>query len=309
MLLRKFAPVQEPAIALFRPAPNMRNGVDPAAIDQAQRSDRKARIHRHAVRPIPVQHQRRLAVQLCAGLHQHGHRHLLTVRRRGIQALRHVIGRIMPGRNDLRLQQDLFARLHIIAKRLGRRCRRRIGIADNVGVIFVAAARPQAVGFLINIDLVRTQVRLACNHDARIGVFALRADQVPLRRLSARNIDAGTVRHEVLPRCPRRYIRRRRHDLEVDRLIGIGMDDEPVAPMIDTILQARLSRLHAHRHGRWIRRGDQPRFAGLMVPGPDQYMLVRTQRAQAQEKTLILFVIDQHVSTAARRPAIHLGRA
>ena len=92
-----------PAIALVLAAADMGDGIDEAAVDEAQRIGGEAGRDRHAVGAIAVEQQRRGAVELGVLAIEQRDRDGLTVLRGRHDPARHVSAGIVAARNFLRL--------------------------------------------------------------------------------------------------------------------------------------------------------------------------------------------------------------
>jgi hypothetical protein len=284
-------------------------GPDPAAIHQRQVADREAGIHRHAVRAVAVDHERRRAIDGRVTASQDGDGHLLAVRRRGEQAAGHIVLGVVARGDLLGLAQHLLARGHVVVEGLGRGGGRGVDVAQGGGVELVAALDAQHIGFLRLDDLVFAQVVLAGDDQAGVGVDPLAADQVVLERRGLHHIGARAVRLPLGPVGGGGIVLGRPHQLEVDGAVRIGQDHETVAPVLQLIAHAHAARLHHARLGRGVRRGDQAVFAGLLVLAGDADVGAGPAGPHADEHAGVGFLIDQHILAAACGATVDLRRS
>ena len=88
---------------------------------------------------------------------------------------------------------------------------------------------------------------------------------------------------------------RRGHDLEVDRVVGVGEDEQFVAAVGERILHAFLARRDQPRRRLGVGEIDQPLFRGLVVAAGDHAEAAGRTLMQMGEPAGILFLIDQRV--------------
>ena len=82
-------------------------------------------------------------------------------------------------------------------------------------------------------------------------------------------VDALAMRDQVAPVGALRGSDRRGDDLEVDRAIGIGQNEQLLAAVGDRILHAGFARRHQPRFRLFIGKIDQPLFRGFVVAAGD----------------------------------------
>ena len=103
------------------------------------------------------------------------------------------------------------------------------------------------------------------------------------------------MRDQIAPVRALGCCQRRGHDLEVDRVIGVGEDEQLVAAVGDRILHAFLARRDQPRRRFGMRQIDQPLLGGLMVAAGDHAEAPAGAFMQMGEPAGILFLIDQRV--------------
>ncbi len=131
--------------------------------------------------------------------------------------------------------------------------------------------------------------------DARQALFALEPHHVAGIKLDVEHIDALTIRDQVAPVGTVRGRERRGDDLEVDRIVGIGQDEEFVAAIGDRILHAFLACRDQPRRRIGIGKIDQPLLRCLVVAAGDHAEAAAGALVQMGEPAGILLLIDQDV--------------
>ena len=208
-----------PAIALVLAAAHMGDGVDEAAIDQAQRIGGEAGRNGHAVGAVAIEQEGRRAVELRLLAIEQRHRDRLAVLRRRHDAARDVERWIVAARNFLSLAKLSLPRVHIVVEDLRRRRHRRIGEAQTRRVVLVAVRDAERIGLLGEGDGVLFAVGEAPHDDARQSILALepsrespyrrRRRESAVRACAARS--PANARGRARRPAPRRYDNPRRH--------------------------------------------------------------------------------------------------
>ena len=303
--------VEIPAPALVGAAADMRDGVDKAAIDQRQPVGGERGRHRHAVGAVAIQQQRRAAVAHEILGVQDRHRHLGAVMRGRHDAGGDVVGRIMAGRDFLALAQGARAARHVVIVDFRRRRHRRIGKAQVGGVEFVAAHGVQRIGGLVERDGVFFAGREVADDDGGQRVGALQPHHMAGIKFDIDDVDAGAMRDQVAPVGALRRGQRRGDDLEVDRAVGIGEDEQFVAAVGDRILHAVLARRDQPRRRLRIGEIDQPLLRSFVVAAGDHAEAAAGAFMQMGEPAGILLLVNQDIVglLGAEAMAPHLHRA
>ena len=105
----------------------------------------------------------------------------------------------------------------------------------------------------------------------------------------------GAMRDQVAPVGALRRGERRGDDLEVDRAVGIGEDEQFVAAIGERILHAFLARRDQPRRRVGIGEIDQPLLGGLVVAAGDHAEPAAGALMDMGEPAGILLLVDQHI--------------
>ena len=138
---------------------------------------------------------------------------------------------------------------------------------------------------------------------------ALQPHQVAGVELDIHDIDALAVRDQVTPIGALRRGQRRRDDLEVDRVIGIGEDEQLIAAVGDRILHADFPRRDKACRRVGIGEIDQPLLGGFVVAAGDHAETSARTFVEMREPAGILLFIDQNIvrlrCTETMTPDLH----
>ncbi len=141
-----------PGIALVLAAADVGDGIDEAAVDQAEAGCRETRRDRDAVAAIAVEQQRGGAIDRRVTMMHDADRDLGPIAGGRIEAARDVVGRIMAARHFLGLAQRTAAVSEVVVVGLRRRRHRGVGETHGGGVELITGAHAEAVGFFVEGD-------------------------------------------------------------------------------------------------------------------------------------------------------------
>ena len=302
--------VEVPAPALLRAAPDMRDGVDEAAVDEAQEVGAEPRRHQRAVGAVTIEQQRRVPVEGQSSPMEERDRHPLPIRRRSEQPTGHVVGRVVPARHALALAQGAVAAAAIIVPGQGRRRHGGIDEPDRRGVEFMARLEAQRVGVLGEGDsMLVARVEIA-HDDARLGVLDLHPDQVPGEEVEVADHHASPVRNEVRPGVASGRVERSGHHLEVLGSVRVGADEQALAPVLNGIDQQGFARLHHAQTRAGLVPVEEMDLRGLVIAGGHRQEGPRLRLRDVYEETGIGLVVDRLVGRLRRAEAVaqDLGR-
>ena len=215
-----------------------------------------------------------------------------------------IIGRVVAGRNFLPLAQDARAGRHVVI--IGfRRCRhRRIGKSQGSRVEFIAAHGAQRIRCFIEGDSVLAAGREIADDDRRQGIDPLQPHQMSGIEFDIEDIDPLAMWDQIAPIRARGRSQRRGGNLEVDRAIGIGENEQLIAAIGDRILHAILAR----RDQAWwrvdIAEIDKLLLGSFMVAAGDHAIAAAGAFVDMGEPTRILLLIDQNVVRLRRAQPI-----
>ncbi len=201
-----------PAIAFVLAAADMSDGVDKAAIDEAQRIGGEAGGNGHAIGAVAIEQKRRLGTERGVLAIQQRNWNGLSVLRRGHHPAGHVVRRIVAARDFLGFAQDALARLHVIVEHLRRRRHRGIGEAQRARVVFVAGRHAERVRLLGEGDVVLGAVGETAHNNARQPIFAFEPDEVVLERDHVEDQPPRPMRLDLAPMLAARTVDRRFDD-------------------------------------------------------------------------------------------------
>ena len=155
---------------------------------------------------------------------------------------------------------------------------------------------------------VRSEV---ADDDGRQRVGALQPHQMSRIEIVLEDVDSLAMRDQIVPVLALGRGERRGNDLEVDRVIGVGEDEQFVAAVGQRILQAFLPRGdEARRHVRTFEI-DQPLLGRLVVAAGDHAKPSAGALMQMREPAGVLLLINQDVVRLPGAEAMppHLPRA
>ena len=238
--LVELAAVVVPGAAHFLAAAHMGDGIDEAAVDQAQARRRKARVGGQAVRAIGVLQQRRGAIAHEAlAVHQR-YGNSRAVARRGEQEFGSIVRGIEAADDRIALQQNLLAGAHVVVVEGGRRGERGIRVAHEFGVELRIDRQRRGIGGLIAGD---EKFAPSCAAAGDQGVMLILA-RPPLRTETARNpLNTSKSSMKVSSRCATTSRQRGAVAFPADRHLHqakiaglpIGSDDEGIAEMFQLV--------------------------------------------------------------------------
>ncbi len=207
----------------------------------------------------------------------------------------------MPAWHFLALAQDSLARIHVEVEGLFRRGGRLVGEPEVARVIFIARRQAEVIRRLVEVDFVDIHLFVIRHDDTRQCVLALEAyDAVPEGH-KAGDVGPGPVRQPLLPRLASRLGDRGAHDLEVDRIVGIGVNVEIVAGVLDVIELVVESGRHQRRLGAGLRIGTQvPVLARRALADADKNVLATLRLLDAHEVAVIRLFVDEDIVSRVR---------
>ncbi len=273
----------------------MGDGIDEAAIDERQAIGVEGCRNGDAIGAVAIEQARGRSVQRRILAVKQGDRHALAVPGRREDATGDIVILVMARRHFLRLQERALARRHVVIEELRGRRHRRIGKADDVGIVFPRARQAERIGLLGKGDGVFLAGLAVAHDDTRQALVALQPDEMTGECHMAEDQRAGPVRHDFRPVFAARRRHRRLHDLEVLGAVGIGQDVEDVAALGHRIFQPRLARGDDNGRRREVFGGEQAVFARLVVVDIDIDEVVDQRAADGHEEAGILLLIDQPV--------------
>ena len=257
--------VAVPAIALVLAAADMGDGIDEAAIHQAESVGGEGGRDGHAVGAIAIEQKRRRAVELRVLAVEQRDRDRLAVLGGRHNAARDIGGWIVTARNFLSLTKDPLTRAHVVVDHLGRRRHGGVGEAQGRRVVFVAGRETKRVSRLVEGNGVLVSVVEASHHDARQTVLALEPHQVIFVGDHIEDQPARPMRLDLAPGLASGILDRRLDDAVVLGAAGIGEDDEIVALMVHGIVVLLLARGDQARRRKRIVCVNQADLGSLMV--------------------------------------------
>ncbi len=273
----------------------MGDGIDEAAIDQRQPVGRERSGDGYAVGAVPVEEERRRAVERRVLAVEQRDRHQLAVVGRRQQPAGDVVGRVVARGHLVPLAEHPLSRRHVVIVDAARRGHRRIGEAERVGRELVAAKQSERVRFLVEGDAVFLAGGDVADHDAGQTAFAFEPDEpVPVGRVR-QDQAAVLVRDQVPPVLAAGRRHRRGDDLEVLGIAGIGQDVEDAVGLVDFVLLGGA----AGRDQPWRATGIVGRenvdLRRLMVVAVDDEEPVRLGLADAEEVGRVGILEHHHV--------------
>ena len=292
-----------PVPTLLGAAADMGDGVDEAAIDEAEQVGAEPRRHQRAVGAVAVEQQRRRAVEGESAAMQERDRNAFPVRRGREQATGDVVGGLVAARHGLALAQDAGAGDAVVIVGLGRRRHRRVGEADACRLELVAGQQAERVGFLREGDGVLLALHVA-HDDARQGVLQFEPHEVVAEHVQVPDHHAGAVGHRVAPVLPRRRVEGTGDDLEVHRAVGIRQNDEIRAPVLDRVDQPLLAACDATERALVVGPVEQVDFRRLVVARRDGEISAGLGAADIHEEARIGFLVDDRVLRLIRAEAV-----
>ena len=222
-----------------------------------------------------------------------------------------VVGGVVAGRNFLPLAQHPRPRGHVVIIDFRRRRHRRIGEPQIGGLEFVAAHGVERIGGLVEGDGVLFAALEIADDDRGQRVGALQPHHVAGIEFDIEHIDAFAIWNQVAPVGAFGRGERRGDDLEVDRVIRIGENEQLVAAVGERILHAFLARRDQARRRVGVGEIDQPLLRGLVIAAGDDAEAAGRALMQMGEPAEILFLINQRVVGLLRAKPMppHLHRA
>ena len=147
------------------------------------------------------------------------------------------------------------------------------------------------------------------DHDGGQRIGALQPHHVAGIELDIEDIDAGAMRDQLAPVGALGRGERRGDDLEIDRAVGIGEDEQLVAAVGERILHAALARRDQARRRLGMGKIDQPLLGGFVVAARDHAEAAAGAFVEMGEPAGILLFIDQHIvgllGAEAMAPDLH----
>jgi hypothetical protein len=133
----------------------------------------------------------------------------------------------------------------------------------------VAAAERQGVGLLAHRQVPFLTRHPIGDHDPLVDVHPFRPDEMLGEGRYPGDEPAFGMGAPVAPVGARRVGFGRFDQLEIDRAVGVGANDEAPVPVLDIVADAGLARRHDAGRRRRILPVHQPGFAGLLVGARD----------------------------------------
>ena len=215
-----------------------------------------------------------------------------------------VLGRIMAGRNLLALAQLARPLRHVVVIDFRWRRHRRIGEAQVGGVELVAAHGVERVGGLAERNRMLLVAGEIADDDRGQRIGALQTGHVSGIKLEIEDVDARAMRDQIAPVGTFGRSKRRRHDLEVDRAVGIAEDVQLIAAVGERVLHTLFTRRDQARRRVGVFEIDQPLLGRLMVAAGDHAEAAARAFVQMGEPAGILLLINQDVIGLLRAQAM-----
>ena len=272
----------------------MREDPRPATVDQRQASHREPRRHRCFVRAVRVHDGRARASRTGSasrtGQANHVVRHECSVGGGGPLTDALVARQVDVG-CGCPLEHHTLGRVDVVFPHGRRRHQALGGEAHPLGAPLGIRVEFDVVRRLAEVDIRRRSI---APHDAqtRLSSDPLVNHEMRNERVDPRDAITRAVWNELGPLIGR--LGRCRHHSEVDG-IEIGEDDEPIAPMIEVILEIVGARANDTRCIEWCSCRDQPRLARGLRVGVDDDPFAVAREVDAHVEALIGFVEDLHV--------------
>ncbi len=256
----------------------VRDGVDEAAVEQAEVVGREGRIGAGAIRAVGVEQERPRAVLHQRLLVHERDRHHGAVRGARPRALGGVLGRVVAAEHFLLLAELTLLGRHVEVVHRGRRHQRRVREAQRLRIVLGIPPAVGGVHRLREVDdvgLLRREI-----HDADLAqrLGALVQHQIILEDVDVAHERRVAMGHQHRPVLLRRVALRRRHHLEVRGLPFVGQNDEAVAVVLRAVLEVLLPRMN---HLPLVHRVHRVEVAhlggGIAVDGHQEVLLVLRQ--------------------------------
>ena len=304
LLLQQLA-VLVPAAAHFLAAADMGDGVDHAAVEQAQQGRAETRIARNAVAAVGVLQQRRRAVLPESLAINHRHRHLGAVARRRPQAFGDVVGRIEIAEHRVALEQLALAGLDVDLVGRIRRRQRGVAVAQPVGAGLGIDAQAHRVGRLVGGDEIALAVLAQGAQTAQAAGAFVDGDEI-VEQLEILDENLVVVRHQFLPAraiAPGLVVGHR-HQPEVLRA-PVRADHPAAVQMVGLVFEIALAR---RQHGEFAGLGRRraANFAADRAADADADVLVRTRARDAHVEAVVVFLVHEAVLRGRRTQHMRL---
>ncbi|ENN86178.1 hypothetical protein RHSP_33602 [Rhizobium freirei PRF 81] len=284
-----------PGKTLVLAAADMGYGVDEAAVRKRQAVGVEAGRNGDAVGAVAIEQAGSRAVERRVLAVKQRYRHLFAVPCGREDAPGDVVRGIVAGGHFLSLQKGAFARHHIVVEELARRRHRRVGEADDVGIVFRSPLQAERIGLLFEGDGMFFARTAIADDDARQAVLAFQPDEMAGIGHVVEDQRAWLVGHHLAPVFLARLVGWRHHDLEILGVAVVGQDVEDVAAFGNLILDPRLASGHDLGFGGQVGCRDDAVFAGLVVVDVDEDVVVEQRAADTHEEAGIFLFIDEPV--------------
>ena len=301
-LVEQLAVLVPPAAQLLAAA-DVGDGIDHAAVEQADIGGAETRVHRNPVAAVGVLQQRRAAVLRCVAVADQGHRDPgPAVARRRPHPLGHVLRGVVAG-HRLLLELAALAGVDVQFVGGGRGGHRGVAVAQPLAVRLGVGRQAHRIGRFVGLHVFLAAV-LADQAQALQRVGTLGHGQEAVEQFHVLDEHVFVVRHQVLPLRARGGVAGRLHQLEVGGAIGIGADHPAPAQVVGVVLDIALARRQHGERGRVAGRGVAVlvRYGAVQA---DHDVPVVTAAADAHVEAVVLLLVDQRV--AGRRRAQHVG--
>ncbi len=306
-------PLLVPPAAHLPAAPDVGDGEDEPAVEQAQPQRSERRVDRCLVRPVSVKEARRALLGACdeVGSEDEGDGHVGPVVGAGPASFRPVATGVEVAQDGLALHQRDRPRTQVQVEHRTGRDQRGVFVAEDGRVVLRVGTGPDGGGRLRPVDGPGGAGGTVHDPDAGQAALALVDDQVVGERVDAVQPDVGPSRDDLPPVSTTRSIVGCLHQAEVLGAV-VGHDEEPAGPagprvapvVVDGVLHPLTAGLDHEGIGERVVGVQCPDFGGHLGVQPHQDEAVVPGPAHSEVEAVVGLLVDQDVVGRVRAHAV-----